>query len=533
MYPNKHFLEELTTLLHRHHVLVAVGNRLLAATQVAPSSSWLHFAAFPVSLMEALMAEKDTDRFKLADPELFVPVWASRKPEPLIEGLLRTLRSSAEGQSTLLQSLSLKALGHLLRHHSPQADFLRRTDAPKLSLDLLARSACDEEKVVVALEFLSLAGLPPENVKEAKDDFILLKGKGCRDQIFRVVRNQIPAELASLLSLGRPLMVGHRGMANVLRCQVDRPAFQLSDLDVHHGWKGRCVLAERATTAVLDSCGSTQGHLLPPRGFVRLGPLRSHGGHDVALSSLGGERCHGRSAVYAVSGWGALLRSAMTTSSSQLPLKELKVALPLAAIADEAKTPPGPAMGPTELSCEVEEKMRMKRTPQVVRSGEKTHAEMRKKSGQNPRNDGTFGSTWRTATPEPDTSGAASTPRLRKQRLLGLAQRWPREQLAASPNAADFQERPQVRLEIFDEHTELFLALSALPVCKCPLSDAFPEGQMGFWICECPEEQRDKHQLDLKAAVHVSASTDATEHLVSVALPRGLYTLVPFSSHQV
>lgn len=202
----------------------------------------------------------------------------------------------------------------------------------------------------------------------------------------------------------------------------------------------------------------------------------------------------------------ALLRSAMTTSSSQLPLKELKVALPLAAIADEAKTPPGPAMGPTELSCEVEEKMRMKRT---------------------------FGSTWRTATPEPDTSGAASTPRLRKQRLLGLAQRWPREQLAASPNAADFQERPQVRLEIFDEHTELFLALSALPVCKCPLSDAFPEGQMGFWICECPEEQRDKHQLDLKAAVHVSASTDATEHLVSVALPRGLYTLVPFSSHQV
>lgn len=143
--------EELTTLLHRHHVLVAVGNRLLAATKVAPSSSWLHFAAFPVSLMEALMAEKDTDRFKLADPELFVPVWAS---------LLRTLRSSAEGQSTLLQSLSLKALGHLLRHHSPQADFLRCTDAPKLSLDLLARSACDE--------FLSLAGLPPENVKEVQ-----------------------------------------------------------------------------------------------------------------------------------------------------------------------------------------------------------------------------------------------------------------------------------------------------------------------------------------------------------------------------
>jgi hypothetical protein len=81
-------------------------------------------------------------------------------------------------------------------------------------------------------------------LSQAQDDFILLKGKGCRDQIFRtsaglmnaafvvviqfldglessslafsrmngdgrarkpgVVRNQIPAELASLLSLGRP-----------------------------------------------------------------------------------------------------------------------------------------------------------------------------------------------------------------------------------------------------------------------------------------------------------------------------------------
>ncbi|CAL1161074.1 unnamed protein product [Cladocopium goreaui] len=235
----------------------------------------------------------------------------------------------------------------------------------------------------------------------------------------------------------------------------------------------------------------------PPKGI-----LFHHGalcalalcGRTAAMTSL----CR----PWVVSAAMALLRSAMT--SPLLPLKELKVALPLAMAADEA-APPNPT-GATELNCEVEEKMRMKRT---------------------------FGGTWRTATPEPDTGPVLSTPRLRKQRLLGLAQRWPREQLAASPNAADFQERPQVRLEIFDEHTELFLALSALPVCKCPSSDASPEGQMGFWICECPEEQRDKHQLDLKAAVHVSASTSHAEHLVSVALPRGLYTLVPFSSHQV
>ena len=45
------------------------------------------------------------------------------------------------------------------------------------------------------------------------------------------------------------------------------------------------------------------GHPLSPRGFVRLGPLRPHGGHDVAMSSLGGERCNGRSAVSGLQSW--------------------------------------------------------------------------------------------------------------------------------------------------------------------------------------------------------------------------------------
>lgn len=152
--------EELTSLVHRQHVLPAVSSLLLAATKAGPSSSWLHFATFLVSLMEALMAEKDTDRFKLADPELFIPVWASRKVEPLTDSLLSTLRSSAQGQNPLLQCLSLQALTHLLRHHSPQALVVERSDAPKMSLDLISRCACDEEKLLVAFEFLLLVGLP-------------------------------------------------------------------------------------------------------------------------------------------------------------------------------------------------------------------------------------------------------------------------------------------------------------------------------------------------------------------------------------
>jgi len=35
---------------------------------------------------------------------------------------------------------------------------------------------------------------------KAKDDYILYKGRGCKDQMFRVVRNQIPADLISLLT---------------------------------------------------------------------------------------------------------------------------------------------------------------------------------------------------------------------------------------------------------------------------------------------------------------------------------------------
>ena len=50
------------------------------------------------------------------------------------------------------------------------------------------------------------------------------------------------------------------------------------------------------------------------------------------------------------------------------------------------------------------------------------------------------------------------------------------------------QERPQWRVEILDDHSELFLSLSLLPVSRC-FSPAYAvdPGQLGFWICEFPE----------------------------------------------
>ncbi|CAJ1355195.1 unnamed protein product [Effrenium voratum] len=146
---------------------------------------------------------------------------------------------------------------------------------------------------------------------------------------------------------------------------------------------------------------------------------------------------------------------------------------------------------------------------------------------------GTFPRAGDTAETSPAEKAAA--PALRCQRLQGLAMLGQLE-MAESPNAANFQERPQWRVEILDDHSELFLSLSLLPVSRC-FSPAYAvdPGQLGFWICEFPEasdEEKNCHQLDLRPPVHVSA-TPGCEHLVSVALPRGLYTVVPFSSHVV
>ncbi|CAE7293247.1 unnamed protein product [Symbiodinium sp. KB8] len=125
-----------------------------------------------------------------------------------------------------------------------------------------------------------------------------------------------------------------------------------------------------------------------------------------------------------------------------------------------------------------------------------------------------------------------------------------------------FQERPQLRIEVSDERMELSVSLGlpsgmagtvqvafALPgdpvpdaVLRCrrflaPEQESAP-GTLGLWICELPaaasEARKRSHQLDLRPPVHVSASSPGCkEHFVSVALPRGLYTLIPFSSHVV
>lgn len=63
------------------------------------------------------------------------------------------------------------------------------------------------------------------------------------------------------------------------------------------------------------------------------------------------------------------------------------------------------------------------------------------------------------------------------------------------------QERPQWRLEVLEPHVELFFGLSLLPVSRSVIKIGYDpevtrcsepifglEGQMGLWICECPQD---------------------------------------------
>ncbi|CAJ1359352.1 unnamed protein product [Effrenium voratum] len=175
--------EELTTLLHRQHVLLAVSSRLLAATAAQPAPNWRPYAALMVGLLEALMAEKDTERFRLADPALFIPVWSCRRQEVTRQALLAVLE---EGGATMLHASALRALTHLAKHSSSEAAMLRRHAG--------LGGVCSREKLVIALEFLV-------TVRAKADDTIIVKGRnGWPDQLFRVVYNQIPEELEAQLT---------------------------------------------------------------------------------------------------------------------------------------------------------------------------------------------------------------------------------------------------------------------------------------------------------------------------------------------
>lgn len=236
--------------------------------------------------------------------------------------------------------------------------------------------------------------------------------------------------------------------------------------------------------------------------------------HSAAITSL----C--RPWVFSTAS--ALLQSALRAGAGGLGA--VRAAIPLAAAVQVGEEDTSPS---SDWHWEVEENLCMQRT---------------------------FRGTWRSrAISMSSTAGsgaffadraeaASPQPALRCQRLHGLAQLFRLSHLPESPNAALFQERPQLRIEVSDERMELFVSLSLFPVTRCQMPcyavDESAPGTLGLWICELPaaasEARKRSHQLDLRPPVHVSASSPGCkEHLVSVALPRGLYTLIPFSSHVV
>lgn len=122
-------------------------------------------------------------------------------------------------------------------------------------------------------------------------------------------------------------------------------------------------------------------------------------------------------------------------------------------------------------------------------------------------------------------------------RLLKLAD------IRGSPNSALFHERQQLRIGL-SAPTELFISLALLPgthchppaaACGCDDAGDGCGGQLGLWICEMPlpaDGETLCHQLDLRQPLHATAAASGrTEHAIVLTLPRGTFTLVPFSTH--
>ncbi|CAE7202442.1 unnamed protein product [Symbiodinium natans] len=238
--------------------------------------------------------------------------------------------------------------------------------------------------------------------------------------------------------------------------------------------------------------------------------------HSAAITSL----C--RPWVFSTAS--ALLRSALRAGAGGLGA--VRAAIPLAAAVQPGEDDISPS---SDWQWEVEENLCMQRT---FRGTWRSRAfSMSSTAGS-----GAFFADYANR-----EAAASPQPTMRCQRLHGLAQLFRLSHLPESPNSALFQERPQLRIEVGDDRMELFVSVSLLPVSRCQTPcyavDESAPGALGLWICELPatsEARKRSHQLDLRPPVHVSASSaGCKEHLVSVALPRGLYTLIPFSSHVV
>lgn len=217
-------------------------------------------------------------------------------------------------------------------------------------------------------------------------------------------------------------------------------------------------------------------------------------------------------------------------------LSSIRVSVPLAAATD-ATLSKASKQQTSEWYSEVEEQLSMQATMRfTLRAGDKlgTEASVSSNTGY---------------VEEPASS---PPPALRRQRLQGFAQLVRLSEMAEQPNSVYFAERPQLRIVVNDHRAEIFLSLSLLCVTHCKhlpffAVDQSASGQLGLWLCELPQTgaaslssphathaKQYRHQLDLRPPIHASASPPGeTEHSVSLSLTKGLYTLIPFSSHEV
>ncbi|CAE8616332.1 unnamed protein product, partial [Polarella glacialis] len=165
--------EELAKALHQQRLLAAVGQRLLAGTtggerdlrtgkapEELPGTSWQPFANAAVVLIDALVSEKDPDRFSIANPELFRPVWMRyHRPEPVVDGCIAALERSLfrEGSAMVASQLhvaGLRALTQLARLSKDQAERILLSNGPSIGVEVMRLAGYHEEATSVSLVFL-------------------------------------------------------------------------------------------------------------------------------------------------------------------------------------------------------------------------------------------------------------------------------------------------------------------------------------------------------------------------------------------
>lgn len=196
--------EELTSALHKHEILPAIGAYLVRETTPAKDAaltSWLPRAASAVSLIDALVEAEDVECLNIQNPELFRPVWSCyHRPEAATTGCLAALQRSLEQDAFMgvsqLQLSALRALGNLAQLSNGQAARVFQSKAPEWAGQLLSRVGNDEEATVTALDFLfHVSAKAPHRL--SNEALAAAKGAGMKFQTRNAVQQRVAKVLAA------------------------------------------------------------------------------------------------------------------------------------------------------------------------------------------------------------------------------------------------------------------------------------------------------------------------------------------------